>query len=703
VAETSVISFSAAGLCAVVAASAVIRNWRSVAAWSFCAGMALFGLQSACNGFSIRSTSVEDVTRWQTLAFISKALVPGIWGFFSLIYSRGNYREFLSKWRIVLASALLLPVALMIGFQGELFEVVHRKGSDTALWLEFASAGRALNGLLLLASVFILMNLETTLRSSVGTARWRIKFVVLGLGVIFGTRIYTRSQAFLFVGQDLALVDIEDASLLIGCVMIGIGYARSGLREIDVYPSSTVLASSVTVLLAGAYLLLVGVAAQILARLGWAENFQTQAILVLGGIATLAVLLFSDRLRQRVRRFISRHFARPQHDSRKIWALATRQMASVLDPVGLCVSAVKLISETFQALSVWIWVVDDRKHELVLAASTGGKSRNGPQASPLLESETVRSALASQPGPFALERARDERLKVLGALGSAEFAVNGSRICVPLFVGERWLGVALLADRVNGVSYTAEELDLLKCIGDQLAVALLNLRLTDDLMQSKELQAFQTMSTFFVHDLKNAASSLNLMLRNLPVHFDDPEFRADALRGLGNTVARIDGMIERLTTLRKKIEPRCEVSDLNRLVSETIEQLDGLRDVELKKELQPLPAVMVDREQIASVVTNLLLNARDALGAGGRIEVQTAGEDGRAVLIVSDNGKGMSGDFLKNSLFRPFQSTKKKGLGIGMFQSKTIIEAHRGSIQVQSETGKGTTFRIYLPTNTTAS
>ena len=91
----------------------------------------------------------------------------------------------------------------------------------------------------------------------------------------------------------------------------------------------------------------------------------------------------------------------------------------------------------------------------------------------------------------------------------------------------------IIADRVNGVPYSVEEMDLLKCIGDHVAAGLLQLRLTEELMHGRELEAFQAMSTFFVHDLKNAASSLSLMLQNLPEHFDDPEFREDALRGIG--------------------------------------------------------------------------------------------------------------------------------------------------------------------------
>ena len=138
-------------------------------------------------------------------------------------------------------------------------------------------------------------------------------------------------------------------------------------------------------------------------------------------------------------------------------------------------------------------------------------------------------------------------------------------------------------------------------------------------------------------------------------------------------------------------------SDLNDLVLESLENLNGMPGVQLVKDLHPLPKVVVDREQLQSVVTNLLLNALEAVGPNGQIRVETSCHEDRAVLSIADNGCGMSADFMKDSLFRPFQTTKKKGLGIGMFQSKMIIEAHRGDIQVESEPGKGTKFGVLLP------
>jgi signal transduction histidine kinase len=152
-----------------------------------------------------------------------------------------------------------------------------------------------------------------------------------------------------------------------------------------------------------------------------------------------------------------------------------------------------------------------------------------------------------------------------------------------------------------------------------------------------------------------------------------------------------------LSALRQRPEFTPVEADLNQLVGEAIDRLGTMPHVELTKVLQPVPGILADREQIQSVVTNLLLNARDAVGPGGRVQVRTDHRDGRVVLSVTDNGCGMSPAFMKESLFRPFQSTKKKGLGIGMYQSRMIVEGHRGSIQVESETGKGTTIRVSLP------
>ena len=196
--------------------------------------------------------------------------------------------------------------------------------------------------MVLVAIVLVLSNLEKTFRAAVGTMRWRIKFLVLGLGVIFGAQIYTASQALLFSTQSVYLTQIEIIALIIGCSLMAVGYLRSGFAEIDIYPSQAVLEGSITMLVAGGYLFVVGVLAQIVAAIGGVRHFQAQVFLVLLGLAGLAMLLLSDRVRQESRRFVSRHFRRPQHDFRQVWTMFTERISSTSDESSLCDAVAKL-------------------------------------------------------------------------------------------------------------------------------------------------------------------------------------------------------------------------------------------------------------------------------------------------------------------------------------------------------------------------
>jgi signal transduction histidine kinase len=187
------------------------------------------------------------------------------------------------------------------------------------------------------------------------------------------------------------------------------------------------------------------------------------------------------------------------------------------------------------------------------------------------------------------------------------------------------------------------------------------------------------------------------MLQNLPLHYQDPHFREDALRGISKTVTHINEMIDRLSVLRHELAIHAVECDLNQLILNTLNDQAQLTGVELLKELGPLPKLKLDPAQIEKVLTNLVLNASEAAGPHGQVKVQTVRRNGWVVLAVADNGCGMTPEFIENRLFRPFQTTKHKGIGIGMFHCKMIVEAHRGKIEVESEPGKGTAFRVLLP------
>ena len=348
-----------------------------------------------------------------------------------------------------------------------------------------------------------------------------------------------------------------------------------------------------------------------------------------------------------------------------------------------------------------MWLLDQRRERLSCVASTTGSEPDQLSKQVVeISAEELRSLpLFAETKPVNLEREEKDWRAGLQGIGTGRFRMGVNRIGLPLRAADQPVGLLVLADRVNGVPYTAEEMDLLKCIGDDIAAALLNIRLSRETLERKELEAFQTMSAFFIHDLKNAASTLGLTLQNLPDHFDDPAFREDALRGIKVAADRINHMISRLSTFRHGLRFRPAEIDLNALIREILTNLNGSSSAEIITKLGPLPSIVADREQLGSIITNLILNARDAIGSTGRITVETKHSGEWVTLSVSDDGCGMSAEFMQDSLFRPFHTTKKQGLGVGMFQAKMIVEAHSGNIEVKSQPGAGTTFEVRLPAN----
>jgi putative PEP-CTERM system histidine kinase len=690
------LAFCSALLAGMIALATAFRAKSSVAHWSFSIGMGLLGVESFCSAMVAAASQQTGVVKWERLALCSMALLPIFWLLFSLTYSRGNYRQFLSRWRFLLWASLLVPLGLAIGFFSKL--AYFSLEADGTSLLRLGPPGLALTLVFLLSSVLVIMNLESTFRATVGTMRWRTKFMILGLGVLFAARAYTSTQLLLFRSVHHPLLELNSGALLLACALILRSLLRTGHFDLNVYPSHAVLHNSLTVLLAGVYLTIVGVLAKVVAFMGGDSSFERKAFLVLAALVLLTVLLLSDRVRLYSKRFISRHFQRPLYDYRTVWRTFTQATASRVEQADLCNQVVKLVSDVFQALSVSIWLVDERKEKLVFAASTFlSLAKAGDLTLEPADASEVIAALTAHPEPVDLDSSQERWAAALRRSHPEEFRKGGNRICVPMIAANELLGILVLGDRVGGISFSVQDFDLLKSASDQAAANLLNIQLSQRLSQAKQLEAFQAMSAFFVHDLKNTASTLSLMLKNLPVHYQDPRFREDALRGISKTVEHINDLISRLTVLRHDLDVKAAPCDLNELVTQTLNGQDKVAGIELLKELRPIPKVWMDAAQIQKVLTNLVLNAREASPGGGKIRIETSQRNGWAVLGVSDNGCGMSPEFLNRSLFRPFNTTKKKGIGIGMFHCKMIVEAHHGRIEVESELGKGTSFRILLP------
>jgi len=694
----SILSFIAALFACTLGIVVFLRDRGSLIHRAFGLGMVLLALESFLIGLISQTTFPEEVIRWQHIQMIIAALLPGVWLLFSMTYGRVDYGPFVRKYRAVLIGAfvvpLIFPVLLWRFFLSG--EPVPDVSSDWLIPIGWSGYAYYLCSLIIV--VLILMNLERTLRTSVGHMRWQIKYMILGLGCLFGVRIYLGSQTVLFRHFNSSLMVINSAGLILGCSLILPSIFRHRLLGANFYLSGSFLYNSMIVLVAGIYFLAVGILAKVLSLFKEGESLYLNAFIIFIGLAGASIILLSDRLRQKMRYFVVYHLRRPKFDYREEWAEFGRTTACITKIEDLCSSVVKRVSKTLETLSVTIWLLDEKEEKLVLGGSTVFTKA---------EAENLRFTSKTCKELIFFLRAHQMPVDLMAVtkqidgnpvqFDSQDLTEAKVRYCIPLVVNETFLGILTLEERVAWVSLSMEDADLLKIIADHTAGSLLNLKLSQRIQQYRAMEAYQTMSTFMVHDLKNLASTLSLTMQNLPIHFENPEFRNDALQVIQQSMTRINKMCGRLSLLSQKIELKPVESDLNEILNSVLSCLDGSQKGNVIRDLQPLPRISLDSEQIQKVITNLILNANEASPDGAEILISTRQSNGWVTLSVKDNGCGMTKEFVEQSLFTPFKTTKKNGMGIGLFHSRMIVEAHKGRMEVESEVGRGTTFRVLLP------
>jgi putative PEP-CTERM system histidine kinase len=664
----------------------------------FAAGMMILAAESLFTGLAVNATASGDVLYWLSLRNLLTALVPGIWLVFSLCFSSVDYREQLAKRKWLVAALFVLPLSIALYFRETIYSG-HLSLIPLNLWtIPLERAGFVFQLLILFGVIAILFNIERVLRHSTGHFRWKIKFMVLGIGFIFATRIYSISQALLFKSVKMELELVNDAALILGIIMMAVSFYRMRSLDIRFYMSDTLIYNSLSILFIGAYFIAVGVVAKLSFWLGDGHELAIRAFFILLALAGLMSLFLSNKLKKRLKKVVNRHLKRPVYDYRREWAQFTMDTTSVMDIQKLCNNVVQRVSKTFDILSVTIWTLDESEKDIKMVASTVFSQDinkiSDSRKNQLMEFiEEIKNKHSAYDADYLV----DELPGKIRDFDQSFFDELMIRYCIPLIAGGSFLGVMALHKAVGNKKLTLEDFDLLKTMADQLASNMLNIMLAKRLRKAKQMEAFQRMSAFFVHDLKNLASNLSLTMQNLPKHFANPEFRKDALDSLAQSVDKIGFMCGRLTSMSQKTDLTLQPTDVNRIVSNVLSGMNGAFGQKIIKKLEPVPKVNLDPEQFPKVVANLMLNAHEATGQDGNITISTEHKNGWVSLTVQDNGKGMTQDFIEKSLFQPFETTKPRGIGIGLYHTKSIVESHNAKIEVESEPGKGSKFSVLLP------
>lgn len=217
--------------------------------------------------------------------------------------------------------------------------------------------------------------------------------------------------------------------------------------------------------------------------------------------------------------------------------------------------------------------------------------------------------------------------------------------------------------------------------------------------EQKQFESFARLSAVLTHDLKNQILSLSLLVNNMERKFHREGFREDAMRTLSETVNNLQNLVSKLSDPRTPTKRIREKSNLTQLVERVIQRTaaQAPNKYQVSSQLTPELIANVDGKAIERVIENLVINALEAMPEGGSLRVTTKMDNGNAIIAVADSGKGMTDDFIRDRLFHPFATTKKKGIGLGLYSCRDIVEQHGGRIDVSSKVDVGTEFRMVLP------
>jgi putative PEP-CTERM system histidine kinase len=247
---------------------------------------------------------------------------------------------------------------------------------------------------------------------------------------------------------------------------------------------------------------------------------------------------------------------------------------------------------------------------------------------------------------------------------------------------------------------TYEDRDLLRTVGRHVATLLAQQTADRKLTESRQFDAFNRFAAFVMHDLKNSVAQLQLLVANAERHRRNPEFMDDAIETIGNTATRMTRLIEQLQSPDKlgAMRPVRLLPLLQAIAARAATRPPGLQCSLPQTDANVALAVQADADRLGAVLDHVVRNAQDATGGSGSVALYFTTERGWARIGVQDNGPGMDMDFVRERLFRPFDSTKgSKGMGIGAYQTREYVRQLGGEVEVQSSPGAGTLFLIKLP------
>jgi putative PEP-CTERM system histidine kinase len=539
-------------------------------------------------------------------------------------------------------------------------------------------------------AVFGLALAEQLYRRAHAQARWAIKPLCLALGGVFGYELFLYADAMLFARVDADIWVARGVANALVVPFIAIATARNVGWTIEMHLSRGAIFYSTSLLVSGVFLLAVSGAGYIVRYFGGDWGAALQIELVFAGLLFVLLVATSGRFRSRLRVFVSKHFFSYRYDYREEWLRFNRTLSTDATSQNVQERTIAALANLVESPAGALW----------LKLEDGGYAPASRWNMPAVEAVEpadgslarflARSGWVVSLPEFEADRSKYLELELPGWLA----AVASPWLIVPLSSRADLIGFVVLGSPRAAIEVNWEVRDLLKTASQQAASFLGQIRAAEALIEARKFDAFNRMSAFVVHDLKNLVAQLSLMLRNAERHRDNPEFQRDMLTTVEHVVGRMNGLMLQLRTGTTPVEKPRQV-DLEALVR----RVSAAKIIErrpIRLELRPACAIGHE-DRLEHVIGHLVQNALDATASSGEVAVRISREKGKVQVEVRDTGTGMSAEFVRERLFKPFESTKGEGMGIGVYESLQYVKSIGGDIRVESAPGAGTSIQVLLP------
>ncbi len=427
-------------------------------------------------------------------------------------------------------------------------------------------------------------------------------------------------------------------------------------------------------------------------------SFVLKWLLVALGFVVAGLFTFSGKMRRRVHFFISTHFYINKYEYRDEWLAFSQHLQGALTEANVVKALRQVLAESLYTTEIFIWLGDSSQDYKVVSSPRNPDTRSNENA--IASNDPLVQFLKTHSHFHLNEKEPDAAWQKVAKNKEAFLNSLNLILLAPISVGNQLAGLIGLGPEFTGGQYGHDDFDLLTALGSQTASALLAVRMAEELAYAREQQAWNRLSAFVLHDIKNAATMLSLLQENAPEHIHEPEFQQDLLEAVDDALRRMGRVEQRLRTLKDEITPERQDFELGPFLQEcgrrmetklpsmeiTIENADGMR-------------VSSDPELLAAILENLLLNAFEAGGAGTVVLIRIGRDDAgrQAVVEIIDNGPGIAQELLPDGLFEPFKTTKDGGSGIGLWQVERVAACLGGSVSAENRLEGGARFVIRLP------